>query len=88
MVFSLVWEVFQYNLVKHNELPKDRFRVSNSCASSLSKLSLFLISLCGQRNKVDIFMMRTNCFLELSLPLCLTLAIHWFVAEASAMSSN
>lgn len=85
-MFSLVWKDFQYNLEEHNELSKAGFRVSGSYASSLSKLSLSLIPLCGQRRKADIFTMRTNCFLEVFLSH--SLAIQSFVAEASAMCSD
>lgn len=84
-MFSLVWEGFQYNLVKRNELTKGGFRISKSYASRQSKLPLSLFPPCHQRRKVDIFMMRTNCFLK---GIFLTLAIHSFAAEVSAMSSD
>lgn len=42
MAFSLLWEVFQYSVVKHNELTKGEFRVSRSYTSTIYKLSLSL----------------------------------------------
>lgn len=47
-VFFLVWEGFQYNLVKHNELTKGAFRVSEIYTFTLQKFSLSLFPMCAQ----------------------------------------
>lgn len=46
--FFLVWEGFQYNLVKHNELTKGAFRVSEIYTFTLQKFSLSLFPMCAQ----------------------------------------